>query len=329
MPRRPRLEETFESLRRLRDDPSAEASLRELKRVVAREGCHAVAKAATLIGEFDLPLAGELAAAFDRFMADPTRTDKGCVAKTAIAEALVRLQHAEEDMFLQGVRHVQMEPVFGGRVDTAIGLRSASALGLSQTSYPRTLVELAHLLADPEPRVRGAAARAVAAHGRAAGVPLLHLKAVAGDPEPQVTSDCLAALLMLDASGSLSFVVHFLDSRDPALAEAAALALGESRLAEAFEALRDRYTRGLSRDLGRTVLLAIGMLRRDEAVEFLISLVQKGATESARDALTALRVYRDNPAIRERIVRAAAARPELTEWLSRSIGVERGPAETA
>jgi len=312
MPRKHTLEEIFESLRRLRSSPVTAESIDELKRVIAKEGSHAVARAAAIVGELELAsLAPDLTAAFDRFMNDPLKNDKGSVAKTAIAEALVRLGHDDEKLYLRGIRHVQMEPTYGGRVDTASGLRSACAFGLAHTHYPGTLVELAHALADPEPAVRGSAARAVAVDGRDAGVPLLHLKAVTGDAEPHVLTDCLVALLALAPEASVPFAAGFLDSRDTAVAEAAALALGESRREAAFTVLRDWFVRGLPAGLRRTALLAIAMLRRDEGIDFLLGVVKEGATGPARDAVAALGIYRDNPSVGERLREAAQGRSDL------------------
>ena len=94
------------------------------------------------------------------------RTDPGCAAKTAIVEALRRLEQDERALYRRAAAHVQMEPVFGGRVDTAVDLRGAAAMALAESAGGDVLVDLAHLLADPEAPVRVSAARAVAVHGR-------------------------------------------------------------------------------------------------------------------------------------------------------------------
>ena len=54
--------------------------------------------------------------------------------------ALRRLEQDERALYRRAAVHVQLEPVFGGRVDTAVDLRGTAAL--------------AHLLADPEEGVR-------------------------------------------------------------------------------------------------------------------------------------------------------------------------------
>ena len=211
MKRRP-LEETLLALRRVRQAPGSEASQRELRQVLGGEGSHAVARAAALVGELGLEaLVPDLVAAFPRFFEEPERADPGCSAKTAIVEALRRLEQDERALYRRGAAHVQMEPVFGGRVDTAVDLRGTSALALAESAGGDVLVDLAHLLADPEAPVRASAARAVAVHGRDGGVPLLHLKALAGDAEPRVVAECLLSVLRLDPRDGLAFVASFFD----------------------------------------------------------------------------------------------------------------------
>ena len=122
-------------------------------------------------------------------------------------------------------------------------------------------------------------------HGRDGGIPLLHLKALAGDAEPRVVSECLLALLRLDPGGALPFVASFFDRGDAA-AEAAAVALGESRRAEALPLLRGWLDRASRRGLARAALLAIASLRRDEAVDLLLSLAKDEPGPLAREALS-------------------------------------------
>jgi hypothetical protein len=317
--RRP-LEETFLALRRVRQAPEAAESRCELRAVLEGEGSHAVARAATLVGELGLgPLAADLVAAFPRFFEDPLRTDPGCSAKTAIVEALRRLDQDERALYRRAAAHVQMEPVFGGRVDTAVDLRGASALALAESAGGDVLVDLAHLLADPEAPVRVSAARAVAVHGREGAVPLLHLKALAGDAEPRVVSECLLSLLRLDTGGSLPFVASFFDRGDAA-AGAAAVALGESRQAEALPFLRGWLDRAARRGLARGALLAIASLRRDEAVELLLSLAKDDPGPLAREALCALASVGGGDSLYERAKAVVEARPELRDALARAFG---------
>ena len=314
------LEETLLALRRVRESPETEESRRELRRVLSSEGPHAVARAAALVGELGLEaFVPDLVAAFPRFFEGIPRADPGCSAKTAIVEALRRLEHDDRELYRRGAGHVQMEPVFGGRVDTAVDLRGASALALAETAGADVLVDLANLLADSEPPVRISAARAVAVHGWGAGVPLLHLKALAGDTEPRVVSECLLALLRLDPRDELLFVASFLEKGDEAAA-AAAVALGESRLADALPVLAAWLEPARRRGLGRAALLAIASLRRDEAVDLLLSLARGQEPPTARDALAALASVGSDAALYERAKAAVESRPELRESLARAFG---------
>lgn len=317
MGRKRTLEETLSALHRVREDPRAEASLAELRHVLASESSHAAARAAALVAELELgALVPELAGAFARFLRDLPKSDPGCAAKTAIVEALRRLGEDQAELYRRAATHVQMEPVFGGRVDTAVDLRGCAALALAETGGRDVSVLLAELLADPEPPVRISAARAVAAHGSDAGVPLLRLKALSSEPEPRVVSECLLALLRLDLAGQIAFVTGFLAKRDE-LAEAAALALGESRSAEGLAALRAWLPAAARRGLSRAALLAAASLRRDDAAEWLLGLVRDEPPAVAREALAALgSLGGDSLAARARA--AVAARPELEAALAKA-----------
>ena len=83
--------------------------------------------------------------------------------------------------------------------------------------------------------------------------------------------------------------------------ESAALALGESRLAGALAPLQQAYAAHTLRALRKTFLLAMAMLRRDEALEFLFSCLENESVSSAEDALSALALYRNDTAVRERV----------------------------
>ena len=100
-------------------------------------------KAAALAGELRLTeLLPDLVRAFDRFMTDPAKTDPQCWAKNAIVKALKDLNHDDPAVFLRGMEHVQMEPVWGDPpvADSAIALRGACALALVACSLDRQTI---------------------------------------------------------------------------------------------------------------------------------------------------------------------------------------------
>ena len=315
MPRRPTLEDLLSRLSELRHEPDAATVRREIEKSLRHRSPHLAAKAAKLAAELGLEdLTDALTTAFDRFMVDPASTDKGCVAKTAIARALVDLEAPAEDVFLRGVRHRQPEPSWGGPVDTAVTLRGTCAEGLLVARHPDLGLELTELLVDPEPNARLAAARVLAASGRPEAEPLLRLVAHHGDPESEVTSEALAGLLTLAPRRSLPFVERFLSREDPVVVEAAALALGESRLEEAVPLLEKRYAGCDEYRLQQTLLICISMLRRGPGFDFLLSLVKTAKPGRATHALVALALHRDDESLREQVETALASReddPEL------------------
>jgi HEAT repeat protein len=306
------LEDTLAALGGLRREPVTDGTIETLRQALRGKVSHVAAKAAQVSGELGLRvLAGDLAAAFERFLANPVKTDPGCRAKVEIARALHEMGDDPNGVFLRGIRHRQLEPVYGGREDTAPELRALCALGLVRVGHPDAMVELADLLADPEAAARTGAARAIAYADEAAGEPLLRLKALAGDPDAGVVSECLGALLSLAPRRSLDFVARFLRHQDVVVQEAAAVALGASRLREALPVLRAWWEATAEVDLRRTALLAIAMLRHEEAIGELLSLVAGGARPDARDAIAALATYRHDEALRARVASAIEARTDL------------------
>lgn len=312
MTRRRGLEERLAELNALRADPTSSPALKKLRKALVSKTNHLVAGAAQIVGEFEIErLESDLVLAFERFMDNPSKTDVNCEAKTAVAEALYKIGNDQEDVFLRGIRHVQLEPGYGGREDTAARLRVVCAMGLVRMNYPQVMIELARLLADPMLDARIGAVRAIAYTQQDAGVPLLRFKALIGDEDTRVLYECFAALLRLTPKASLPFVASFLDDDDMAICEAATMALGESRLPEAFDVLKMGWEKALDPALCRTTLLAIAMLRHKEAIDFLLSLVADASPTHARDALTALEMYQRDEQLWRRIQQLVDARDDI------------------
>src|SRR5262245_13295365 len=152
------LEDSLAALGDLRRRPVTDATIEPLRQALRARISHVVAKAAQVSGELGLRvLTGDLTASFERFLVNPVKTDPGCRAKVEIARALYELGDDPGAVFLRGIRHRQLEPVYGGREDTAPELRALCALGLVRLGHPDAMVELADLLADPEAAARGGA----------------------------------------------------------------------------------------------------------------------------------------------------------------------------
>ena len=307
-----KLEDALDALSALRRQPPSAESTAQLRKALAAKAVPLVARAARIAGDQDNhDLVPELRAAFHRLLANPVKSDPGCTAKTEIANALYKIGAYEDALFLVGVRHVQPEPVWGGSEDTACDLRTACALGLVRLNHPAAHDELAELLADRESAARMGAARAIAYSEDARFSPLLRLKILAGDQEPQVVGECLAALLRVAGDGALEFCDRLLDGMDAGRSEAAALALGESRLRAALPRLRDWWQRTTALEPRRTALLAIAMLRSEEAQAFLLSVIAEAPGHDARDAIAALGIFRDDTVLRQRVCDVAAARDDV------------------
>ncbi len=283
-------------------DPVSDDAIATLRQGLNSRYGVAAGQAAKQIAALELvQLAPDMVKAFYRFMARPIETDPNCLGKAGIAKALYQLGCSEQGLFLDGIRHVQMEPVWGGKQDTAPKLRGLCALGLVRMNDPDVMTELADLLADADPAARIAAAQAIAYSENDRGVPLLRLRAKVGD-EPQVLSECLAALLKLAPNRSLDFVSRFLSAPHPtSTQELVALVLGESRLPEAFEQLHTWWQKTVDRQLRRTGLLAIAMLRSDQPLQFLLSVVESGHKRDAFDAIASLSIYRQDIALWQRL----------------------------
>jgi len=301
------LEEQLDRLAELRGQPPSPEGRAEAAKCLNSKMNLVAAKAARIAGAWQAAeLEPELLAAFDRFMVKPETTDKRCAAKVEILKALCKLEYSSPSVFRRGLQHIQMEPTWGGSVDTAAEVRALGAMGLAQTNYPDALEEIVPLLLDRERDARIGAVRAIGASGLPGASLLLRLKALSGD-EPEVLGECFAALLRAAPAQSLEFVAKSLDHHEEAVAEAAALALGDSRLESAFGALRDAFERSRARPR-RTLLLAIALLRRENAIDYLLDLVQNGESQASADAVAAFAMYEKDPNLRERLDRASKAR---------------------
>jgi hypothetical protein len=274
-----------------------------LKKSLADRVNLVVAKAAQISAELNAAnLLPDLKAAFLRMF---EAKDQQCWAKNALAKALKDLGVQESAIFLRGIQHVQMEPVWGGSEDTAATLRSTCAIGLTQCNdMPRDeiLQCLVDSLTDAIGTVRMDAARSLEQMGGREVVLLLRLKARVGDVDPRVTGEVLEALLQMEGTAAISFTAKFLADRDDDVADEAAMALGASKLSEAFPLLKQAWD-------GRpspAFLRAMSISRVAVALEFLLDLVRQGRPHDAQEALRALELQKSNEEIVSRVAQAVA-----------------------
>lgn len=300
MAKAPSIEDRLAEVATLAKSPDTPKARKQLRKHVASKTSLIVAKTAEIIAHIeDHDFTPDLIAAFHRFMIDPAKTDKGCAAKTAIVKALLAADCDDEELFRIGIRHVQHEPTWGGRSDTAAPLRALCGLGLVQVGSPDAMNELAALLADREVDARIGAAGALGQCGPTAA-PLLRFKVLTGDEEPAVLAECLTGLMALSSSASSEFVAGFVDPKYPLLYEHAALALAESRLPGVFELLKEKWTATFDREFKQTLLLPIALTRSEEARDFLISVLETGEVRMATAAIATLGIYCEDATMRKR-----------------------------
>ncbi len=303
------IEKKLERLSLLREADRGEA-IAGLRKALDDRANVLAAKAAKIAGERELrELIPDLVRAFDRLMEKPVERDPQCWGKNAIAVALRDLGYDSAAPFLRGLRHVQMEAVWGGREDTAQVLRAACCAALPQCADLTREDVLRHLvdaLADVSDRVRADAARSIEHMGGADAALLLRLKARVGDKEAHVTGQAFESLLRLERDGALSFVAEFLDSKDDDVCAEAALALGSSRLPEALAILKEAWKRPSDWRRRQVCLRGLSASRLPEAIDFLLELVTGGREGEAVQALDALALHRDSAEIRSKVEEAIA-----------------------
>ncbi len=319
MPAKRSFEDQLAALDALRQHPPA-AAVAPLRKALAHRNNYVVAKAADLVRELALAeLIPELLAAFDRFFTDPVKIDPQCWAKNALSRALAAFEHQDAAVFLRGMRHIQLEPVWGGRSDTAGTLRSTCALALVQCrSLPETdlLQHLLELFSDKDKSVRVEAARAVEQTGSPAAALLLRLRAVLGADEPEVLGACYGGILRIEGKSAIPWIARFLAAGDDSAAEAA-LAIASDRSLESFRALHQRFVDDPPPDPWfRSVLLsATALTRQPEAIEFLLDLVRQDTLHSEPAIEAILRSGPSAELIRQ-LERAVSGNPRLAGFLA-------------
>ena len=293
------------------------AQIEALAQALGETHYRVAAKAARLAEDaLHYELEPKLLAAYARLVDKPAKRDPSCLAKKAIARALVALDCSDVEFYLRGLRYRQLEPVWGGTADTAADVRASCAMGLVASGYSRALVELAALLVDAEAAARIGAVRAIACGNPREAELLLRTKALVGDAEPQVVGECFTGLLAVAPEDSIGFVASYLAHSDDAVRELAALTLGESRLDAALGPLTEAWGGVLVGDeLRRALLRAAAAHRSEAAFDWLLGLVAEARVPIALQVLEALALYRHNAKLAVRLAAAVDARaePQLSE----------------
>jgi HEAT repeat protein len=284
MPAKSSFEDRLAALDSLRQQ-SPVAATEPLRKALTHRNNYVVAKAADLVREFaHAELIPDLLAAFDRFFSDPVKTDPQCWAKNALSRALAALEHQDALVFLRGMRHIQLEPVWGGQSDTAGTLRSTCAFALVQCrslSDKDLLQHLLELFGDKDKSVRVEAVRAVEQVGSPGAGLLLRLRAVLGADEPEVLGACYGGILRLEGKSAIPWIARFLAAGDDVSAEAA-LAIAGDRSPESFRALHQRFADKTPCDhwVCSVLLSAMALTRQQAGFDFLLELVRQDSVHS-------------------------------------------------
>lgn len=310
-------EEQIAALDALRD-AAEQTRLDPLRKALTNRNNFITAKAADLIREFGLcELIPDLLTAFDHFFDHAEKSDPQCWAKNAISRTLAAFELQDADVFLRGMRHIQMEPVWGGRSDTAGTLRATCALALVQC---RSLTEtdlLAHLIdlvTDKDKAVRAEIVRAIAQVGSSSASLLLRQRAMLGNDEPEILGACYGGILRVEGKRALPWVARFLATADDSAGEAA-LAIAGTHSPEGFESLSGALA-GASDPWFRSVLLsAIALTRLEAATVFLLDLV-KNESLDAEGAMGALLRSGPSADLMDCLKKLTAGNPRLARILA-------------
>lgn len=306
-----RTEQALEQLSAMKAEADDARLAEQLKDHLAHRSNLVIAKAAKIARERGLSrLAPDLVRAFDKLMTDPAKLDKRCAAVTELAMALYEMDYCEPEIYRKGIAHVQMEASYGPAIDVAAALRGICAQGLVRTRDPHAREQVVTLLVDPQPPARVGAVRALATNGGEAGTLVLRLKALVGDDDIEVMAECFSGLLAAGSDAAVDFVAGFADSDEGEVSEAAILTLGASRLRKAIEFLKDKYETTMRSPLKKSVLLALATSRDEDALSFLIALLESANLEAAASAVNALAVHKNSERIRQAVSQALDRRRE-------------------
>jgi len=320
-------EEQIAALDRLREQ-TPEACVEPLRKALENRNNFVVGKAADLLREFQLTqLIPSLLIAFDRFFADPVKTDPQCWAKKALSRALAAFEHQDAATFLRGMRHIQLEPVWGGRSDTAGTLRATCALALVQCrnlAEPDLLAHLVDLLGDKDKAVRAEVVRAIEQVGSPSASLLLRLKAVLGADEPEVLGACYSGILRIEGVGAIPWVSRFLAATDDPAAEAA-LAIAGTHSSQGFAVLRECFAQEADPWFRTVLLSAIALTRQDAALEFLLDLVRTESLQ-AESAIEAILRAMPSPEVTRRLEQLVAGNQRLARAFATHRAESSGPA---
>jgi HEAT repeat protein len=307
MVNRARQDERVKRIQLLREAPKAEA-LPGLAAALKSNAPLEVSVAARIAEEGGLvELLPELEAILKRSLRPESR-DRSSVATVAVASACDALGSRDLDLFLECCRAAEFDP--------AGTLRGRALFALFRLQTGDAMLEAARMLADRNAGVRAAAARAISNGSPLAGVPLLRFKALSGEEEPEVLEQVFESLLALDPEGFVPFSVSLLSSRNEALVNAAAMALGHSRNPAACAQLID-WADALPLDKLDLAFSTLAILRQPTATKYLLEQIRDASVQRAQLAVVAISPFLYEQKLLADVREAAGKRSEVLRALSR------------
>jgi HEAT repeat protein len=305
MPKKqPSSEVKIEELRQRIERGGRDSALAALQNALKEKSNFVVAKAARWAGEhLYYDLIPDLVQSYERFLRRPLESDKTCAAKKAIVKALYELDYDNAKFYRTGLGYRQLEPVWGAHVDTAVEVRCSSAFGLAASNDPRVMTNLIELLHDKEYAARAGAVKAMELLVPYQTELVLRCKILQGDDEPAVIAQCFSSLMKVAAEDALDFVARHLQHDNSSLREGAALALGECRLDEALDILIAVCNELVvpTRSNHKPLFQAIAMQRKEQAINYLLQVVEGENTSLAGTAIEALSIYSYNETLKKDI----------------------------
>lgn len=312
-PRRDPLKEAFNDLQALRTEGISESGIAYLKNVFQKQNGMVVARAASLAVEwFESSLVETMVACFYRLSKQGASTDSQCWGKTALVKALQELAWQDTQLYIEGCRTVQLEPVHGGKEDTAVALRIASLNALMQSLVVDKnilMMLLADLLADESKRVRAEAANLSSYAPPTMAAPLLRLKIHLGDADTRVLGNCFDSLLSLMPNQESMSLIHSYTFNNDALQAEALAALASSSLSEAVSLVISDYETYVDFQLKRIILTSLSLSITTEALHFLLDKLSDSRTE-ASVALEALKPKLHDLTLKDDVARRLALRKD-------------------
>jgi len=303
-------EAQLEALDALRQQPD-EACIAPLRAALQHRNNYIVAKASEMVALRRMDeLMPELLTAFDRFFEDAAKNDPQCWAKNSLSRALAAFELQEPAPFLRGLRHVQLEPVWGGSSDTAGPLRGICALALVQCrAVPEVdlLRYLLDLLLDKDKTARADAVRAIEQLGSPAASLLLRLRAQTPieNDEAEILGACYVGVLRIEGEPALQWVSRFLANEDDVAGEAA-LAISSTHSEQAFVLLKQRFETARDPWFRSVLLSAIALTRQVAATDFLLRLVESDALGADQVVEALLRSAPAEDVVLEKLVKGNA-----------------------